>query len=124
MRTPLYSRPVTEDERQALQAGVRSSEACVLRRCQIRLARARGQTARVIAEAVGCDDQTVRHALQAFTTRGRAALTPGSSAPQRPPQAAFETTRREPLRALLHQHPRPFGTPTSLWTLPLAAEVA
>jgi hypothetical protein len=32
--------------------------------------------------------------------------------------------QREQLRALLHQSPRIFGKPTSLWTLPLAAEVA
>ena len=30
----------------------------------------------------------------------------------------------EPLRALLHQSPRTFGKPTSLWTLDLAAEVS
>jgi len=28
------------------------------------------------------------------------------------------------LRALLHQSPRNFGKPTSVWTLPLAAEVS
>ena len=27
------------------------------------------------------------------------------------------------MRALLHQSPRTFGKPTSLWTLPLAAQV-
>jgi transposase len=124
MRKPIYIRPFTEDERQTLQAGLRASEAFVLRRGQILLASARGPTARVLAEALGCDDQTARHAIQAFNTRGLAALTPGSSAPQRTPQAAFDTTRREQLRALLHQQPRTFGKPTSLRTLRLAAEVA
>jgi transposase len=124
MRKPLYIRPLTEDELQTLQAGLRSSNAFLLRRCQILLASARGQTARVIAEALGCDDQTVRNAIQAFNTQGLAALTPRSSAPQRTPHAAFDPTRREQLRALLHQSPRIFGKPTSLWTLPLAAEVA
>jgi hypothetical protein len=36
----------------------------------------------------------------------------------------FDARRREPLRDLLHQSPRTFGYPTSLWTLPLAAQVA
>jgi transposase len=115
---------LTPDEQQTLQEGLRSSNAFVLRRCQILLASARGQTARVIADALGCDDQTVRNAIQAFHTQGLAALTPRSSAPRRLPHAAFAPPQRERLRALLHQSPRTFGKPTSLWTLPLAAEVA
>jgi Homeodomain-like domain len=67
-------------------------------------------------------DQTVRHALHAFNPRGVAALRPHSSRPQRTP-AVFEADGRERLRALLHQSPRPLGTPTSRWTLALAAEV-
>ena len=103
---------------------MRSSEAFVLRRCQILLASARGQTARVIAATLGCDDQTVRHTIQAFHTRGLTALRRRSAAPRRPPHAAVNAMQREQLRALLHQSPRTFGHPTSLWTLPLAAQVA
>ena len=124
MRKPIYIRSLTEDERQTLQEGLRSSNAFVLRRCQILLASARGQTARVIGEVLGCDDQTVRNVLHAFHTQGLAALSRRSSAPQRTPHAAFNATQREQLCALLHQSPRTFGYPTSLWTLPLAAEVA
>jgi transposase len=124
MRKPIYIRPLTEDEQHTLQEGLRSSNAFVLRRCQILLASARGQTARVIGETLGCDDQTVRNALQTFNTQGLAALTCHSSAPQRTPHAAFDAPRREQLRALLHQSPRTFGYATSLWTLALAAEVA
>jgi transposase len=103
---------------------LRSSETFVFRRCQILLASARGQTARVIAETVGCDDQTVRNAIHAFHITGLTALTPRSSAPQRTPHAAFTPPQREQLRALLHRSPRTFGHPTSLWTLALAAQVA
>src|SRR5262245_27130850 len=98
MRKPIYIRPLTGDEQQALQEGLRSSNACVLRRCQILLASARGQTACHTAEALGCDDQTVRNAIRAFQTQGLAALTPRSSAPRRLPHAAFDPTRREQLR--------------------------
>ena len=124
MRTPIYIRPLTEGEQQTLQEGLRSPNAFILRRCQILLASARGQTARVIGEALGCDDQTVRNVLHAFNTQGLAALPRRSSAPQRTPHAVFNATQREQVRALLHQSPRTFGKPTSLWTLPLAAEVA
>ena len=81
---------------------MRSSTAFGLRRCQILLASARGQTARVIGETLGCDDQTVRNAIHTFHTTGLAALTRRSSAPQRTPHAAFTATQREPLRTLLH----------------------
>ena len=124
MRKPIYIRPLTEGEQQTLQEGLRSPHAFVLRRCQMLLASARGQTARVIGEALGCDDQTVRNVLHAFNAQGLAALPRRSSAPQRTPHAAFNATPREQLRALLHQSPRTFGKPTSLWTLSLAAEVA
>ena len=115
---------MTENEQHTLQEGLRSSNAFVLRRCQILLASARGQTARVIGEALGCDDQTVRNVLHAFNTQGLAALPRHSSAPQRTPHAAFDAPRREQLRALLHQSPRTFGHPTSQWTLALAATTA
>ena len=124
MRKPIYIRLLTPDEQQTLQEGLRSSNAFVLRRCQILLASARGQTARVIGEALGCDDQTVRNVLHAFNTQGLTTLTRRSSAPHRRPHAAFDAPRREQLRALLHQSPRTFGHPTSLWTLPLVAQVA
>jgi transposase len=124
MRKPIYIRPLTEDEHQTLHEGLRSSNVFVLRRCQILLASARGQTARVIGETLGCDDQTVRNVLHTFNAQGLAALARRSSAPQRTPHAAFDPPRREQLRALLHQSPRTFGYPTSLWTLALAAQVA
>jgi hypothetical protein len=50
MRRPIYARPFTAAEQQALDAGLRSSEAFVLRRCQILLASARGEQARLIAQ--------------------------------------------------------------------------
>ena len=124
MRCPVYVRPFTAAEQQALDAGLRSSEAFVLRRCQILLASARGEHARVIADRLGCDDQTVRNVIHRFNTHGLAVLTPGSSAPHRRPHAVFNPVRREQLRALLHQSPRTFGKPTSVWTLDLVAEVA
>jgi transposase len=116
MRTPIIVRPLTDAERQALTAGLRSSEAFVLRRCQIVLASARGERAPRIAQQLGCDDQTVLDALQA--------LQKGSSRPHHPPPQAFPGDRAEQLRALLHRSPRAFGHPTSLWTLDLAAEVS
>ena len=66
----MYVRPVTDAERAQLAIGLRSSDAFVLRRSQILLASARGETAPQIARQLGCDDQTIRNAITAFNTRG------------------------------------------------------
>jgi transposase len=116
-------RPLEGAEREALAAGLRSSDAFVLRRCQILLASARGERAPAIAAQLGCDDQTVRNALAAFAARGLACLSRGRAGPAAPP-AAFSPAAAERLRALLHERPRAFGRATSVWTLDLAAEVS
>ena len=123
MRKPLHVRTLLEEERRQLEAGLRSSEAFVLRRCQIVLASARGQRAPAIAEAVGCDDETVREVIRAFNERGLAALQRGSTRPHKT-QAAFTPETAGQLKELLHQSPCQFGKPSSLWTLELAAEVS
>jgi transposase len=123
MRPPIFVRPLTDAERAQVEAGLRSSDAFVLRRCQIVLASARGERAPAIAHHLGCDDQTVREAIQAFNARGVAALRRGSHRPKTI-RAAFDPAGAEQLRALLHQSPRTFGKPTSVWTLDLAAEVS
>jgi hypothetical protein len=122
MKRPLFVRPVTDVERQHLEAGLRSSDAFVLRRCQILLASARGELALQIAHHLGCDSQTVRNAIWVFNCVGLACLNQGSSRPHTT-RSAFPSEKAEALRTLLHQSPRNFGKPTSLWTLELAAQV-
>lgn len=124
MREPIFVRPISNEERQALEEGLRSSDAFVLRRCQILLASSRGERAPRIARALGCNDQTVRNAIHAFNDAGaEEALDKGSSRP-RTIHAAFDGVRAEKLREMLHQSPRRFGKSTSLWTLEVAAEVS
>ncbi len=123
MQAPLFVRPPTEAEQQALATGLRSADAFTLRRCQIVVASARGERVPAIAPSLGCSEQTVRNAIHAFDQEGEAALVIGSSRPHTI-HAAFDTTGAERLRALLHRSPREFGQPTSLWTLEGAAEVA
>jgi transposase len=123
MKPPIFVRCLTDEERAALAAGLRSADAFTLRRCQLLLASARREPPLAIARALGCDDQTVRNAIHAFNARGLAAVQKGSSRPQTI-HAAFTATNAERLRDLLHRSPRDFGHPTSLWTLELAAEVS
>jgi len=123
MRPPIFVRPVTDVEREQLEGGLRSSDAFVLRRCQIVLASARGERAPRIAAALGCDDQTVRNVIRVFDARGPSAcLTRPSSRPHTV-HAKLDRAGAERLRALLHQSPRLFGQETSVWTLELAAAV-
>lgn len=86
MRKPIYIRPLTPDEQQTLQEGLRSSNAFVLRRCQLLLASARGQTARLIAETLGCDDQTVRNVLHAWAPDGQALRVVDQTRPKADPE--------------------------------------
>jgi transposase len=123
MRTPIFVRTITEQERRRLEAGLRSKEVFVLRRCQILLASSRGQRAPAIAETVGCDDETVRTVIRAFNERGVEVLERKSTRPEHI-HAAFPPEQAERLKDLLHRKPREFGKPTSLWTLELAAEVS
>ena len=114
---------MTDEERDTLTAGLRSSDAFVLRRCQIVLASDRGEYASAIGRAVGCDDETVRRVLRAFDAHGVAVLQRGSCRPHTV-QAAFGPASADRLCELLHHSPRTCGKPTSLWTLDLAAEVS
>jgi transposase len=123
MRPPIFVRTLTDDERQALEQGLRSKDAFVLRRCQILLASARGERAPRIAAYLGIDDQTVLDALHAFNATGLACLRKKSSRAHRT-RLVFGPEAAERLRGLLHRSPRDFGKPGSLWTLEWAAEVS
>lgn len=123
MGKPVYVRALTDEERQQLEAGLRAAEAFELRRCQILLASGRGQRAPVIAEAVGCDEETVRKVIKAFNAEGLTVLKRRSTRPQHT-QVAFTPENAEGLRELLHRRPREYGKATSLWTLELAADVS
>jgi hypothetical protein len=59
-------RELTEEERGRLEVGLRSSEAFVVRRCQVLLASDRGEWAPRIAEMLGSNDQTVRNVVKRF----------------------------------------------------------
>jgi len=124
MREPIFVRTLSEDEREALEAGLRSSDAFVLRRCQILIASDRGENAYQIARSLGCNPQTARNAIHRFNEGGlRRAFRKGSSRPNTI-YRAFDSEGAERLREMLHRSPRDFGKPTSLWTLDWAAQVS
>lgn len=123
MKPPIFVRTLSRKEPEALEAGLRSSDAFVLRRCQILLASARGERAPRIAENLGCGSQTVRNAIHDFNERGLGALRAGSSRPKEV-HAAFDEGEAESLRQMLHHRPSEFGKESTFWTLAMAAEVS
>lgn len=123
MRPPIFVRALTDEERLQLTAGLRSSEAFVVRRCQIVLASARGERAPRIAQAVGCDPKTVRDVVHGFNASGLTLLRRMSTRPHAP-HAVWTPQAGAALPTLLHRSPRDFGHPTSVWTLALVAEVS
>ena len=122
MKPPLYIRHVTDAERAALEAGLRSSAAFTVRRCQILLASAERQPPSRIAKTLRCAPQTVRNVLHAFDARGLACVQHGSNVPITV-EPVLHAEKREQVRAILHQSPRTFGQPVSVWTLKRLAEV-
>jgi transposase len=120
---PLYARPLTGTEREALEVALRSSDAFVLRRAQILLASARGEAVSSIAPLVGFSGQTVRQVIHGFNQEGLGVLQQRSTR-NHTLYYCFDTAAAQRLREVLHQSPRRFGKDTSLWTLELAADVA
>jgi transposase len=124
MRPPIFVREVTEGERGRLEEGLRSADAFVVRRCQILLASDRGEWVPRIAEMLGCNDQTVRNVVKRFEQDGLDACLTRRSSRAHTIHAKVDAVGCEQIRALLHQSPRTFGKPTSVWTLDLVAEVS
>jgi len=122
MKAPIFVRSLTQEEQQQIQAGLHSSDAFVLRRCQILLGSARGERAGVIAQHVGCDDQTVRNVIKSFNREGLSVLHAGSRRPHRLQQKLSEEALPR-LEALMHRRPEDFGKDHQRWSLPLLAQV-
>lgn len=124
MPKPLYVRELTREERERLHAGLHSSSAFTVRRCQIVLMNSEEHlTARGIAERLRCSDQCVREALRAFEQEGVACLQ-AKSHRKHHIQTKFSLTGLERLAGLVHQAPRQHGYANRLWSLAQLAEVS
>lgn len=115
-------RALTAAERQALVRGLKSADGFTVRRSQIVLASAAGDSPAAIGRAVGLTAQAVRDAIRAFHADGLGCLARKPPV-AKVPAAAWSRTHDSELKDLLHRRPREFGQPTTLWTLALVAEV-
>jgi winged helix-turn helix protein len=83
MKRPIFVRPFSDAQRETLEAGLRSPDACILRRCQILLKSADDQNAYQIARNLGCNPQTARNAIHILNEEGlQEALRRGSNRPR------------------------------------------
>jgi transposase len=123
MKPPLFVRVLSDAERRALQAGLRSREAFTLRRAQILLASAEGQHSSAIAGRVGCAVGTVHNTIRAFAREGSDCLIEKKRGPKGA-QPILGAAKADPLKGILHQSPRHFGKARSTWTLDLLADVS
>jgi hypothetical protein len=126
MKPPIFVRSLSEEEREALTAGLRSKDAFVLRRSQILLASSRAGTPRPRSPRVWeADPRRCETPSTTSTREGPPGCSgePGSSRPKRT-RAAFDEESAEAVREMLHRSPREFGRDSSLWTLEMAAQVS
>ena len=119
---PLYVRNLSEEEKCGLEAGLQSSYAFTMRRCQILLHSANGLKSSEIAKQLLCSDETVRVAIHAFNEQGIACLTEKS---HRPHSAvfSFDEAGLARLPDIVSSSPRAYGLEHSLWSLKRLAQV-
>ena len=122
MRGQKFVHPLSPEERKQLEKGLRSSDAFVLRRCQILLVSAEGKKVTQIANQVKCVRQTVHNVIDDFEQRGLECLKQGSTV-RISVEPILTAEKREQMQAILHQNPRNFGKAQSTWTLGVLAEV-
>ena len=126
MKPPIFVRALTAAEHDAVQIGLRSSSAFVLKRCQILLASCQGQTVPQIAQRFDYPQNGIRQVLHAFNRDGLEALQKKSNRPKTGPaaQPLLNEAKRAAVHALLQQSPRTFDKEASFWSLSLLARVA
>lgn len=123
MSAPVFVRPFTDEERQALDEATAADDPFTRRRVQILRFSQQGLIAPQIADGLGCVHQTVLSAIHDFNARGLESLIPQARGP-REPERLFDEDKRERLIEIAHQSPRAFDKERSHWSLEALAEVA
>jgi transposase len=122
MRNFTHVHRLTGEEQARLAQGTKSKSGFTVRRSHILLLSAEGYKPQAIAARLHCGEQTARRVIHAFEREGLACLQEKSRRPHHD-YRVFDAAGLRRLEAIIHQSPRDFGLPTSLWTLPLLAKV-
>ena len=94
MKTPIFVGPLSEEERESLEKGLRSKDTFTMGRSQMLLASSRGERAPKIALNLGCASQTRCARPSTTSTRGASPRSIGS--PRAPRRPARPSTKRAP----------------------------
>src|SRR3954447_9292879 len=94
MKPPIFVRTFSEEERERLEAGLRSKDAFALRRSQMLLASSRGDEVPQIAGNLGCGQQRRCATLSTISTRG--VWMPCRLDPRDPKEPVTPSTTRVP----------------------------
>jgi len=118
----VYVREMTEEERQAVEKGLRSGSAFMVRRSQIILSSAgEKRKAQEIGEHLRVSDQCVRNVIKAFEREGVKCLEEKRHA-RKDNQSGFDLEGLAGLKELVRQSPRSHGHESSIWTLEMLAQ--
>ena len=112
---------LTEQETEMVEKGLQSSSAFSVRRSQIILKSAKGQSASQIGKELHCRGQTVRNAIRAYLQQGIECLQEKSHA-RHDKQAYIKEKGVERLKEIIRLSPRTCGHQTSLWSRELLAQ--
>ena len=115
-------RELTSDERIKLKDGLRSPSSFTVRRSQMLLSNAKGQTAPKIAQEIHCSSQSVRRAIHAFNGEGITCIHEKSHRPHSS-EFSFDQDGLERLPDIVNSSPRNYGIEHSLWSLERLARV-
>ncbi len=122
MKACVFVRPLLFEEEYRLKRCLRGQDLFALRRAQVILGSARGESASALSRQIGSTAAMVRTIIHLFNEQGERAVERQSTRPKSV-APVLDTAACEQLREILHRSPREWGKSSSLWGLGLLAEV-
>lgn len=122
MKATVFVRPLLFEEEYRLKRCLRCKDLFAVRRAQVILGSARGESASTLSRQTGYTAVRVRSIIHLFNEQGERGLRRQSTRPQTT-AALLSAQACEQLRHFLHDSPRQWGKTSSLWSLRLLAEV-
>ena len=122
MKAIVFVRPLLFEEEYRLKRCLRCKDLFAVRRAQVIVGSARGESASTLSRQTGYTAVRVRSIIHLFNEQGERSMRRQSTRPKTT-AALLQAQACEKLRQLLHHSPRQWGKNRSLWSLELLAEV-
>lgn len=111
----VYSRDLTEQEKNKLNKATKSSNTFTRDRAKIILLSSQRLFAKQIAGKVGCEERKIRKAIKEFNNKGLQALQRGKAKGAVP---KFDDVKKKIILMHFSKSPKEFGLHFTTWTLP------